>query len=477
MCRSEARPDPLDLDTSRQKVDAAFFHTKDAPTDGRPHWVDQCLPCEFKNRKRGNELDPFDDREDSNIESSALLRKKSRGQIISYADLLFALQQRTFLFMLLIIGRRFRLLRWDRSGVVTTKSTDYFKHPDLLCDFLWRFSHSSSTALGFDPTAIRLPLRPNLTNEMDDIAIELEKVAVDHTNRPLDEALPDGFVFTYVLELFKNSIAIKEWPRHQLSITDDNGDKHHYLVGKPTFRASGAVGRTTKGYVAYDVQAKRLVWLKDTWRAWYEDIEREGDVLLRLNKAGVSNVPTVICHGDVGKRKREHLASDDVPRGHADPTCPAPPRCRADCSMRHHRHYRVAIEEVCLELKKYVEAQQLVTVVLECIIAHMGAATSEDFDVNVLHRDIVDSNIMIYPRVRVREDGGLALVWTGMLIDWDLSKPIMGPNERSLARQPICTANWQFTSVNLLMNSRQPVRSCDDLESFLLILVYYAMRY
>ena len=82
MCPSEARPDPLDMDSTRQKVDAAFFRPEDAPTDGRPHWVDQCLPCEFKNRKEGNKLDPFDDRKFYNLESVAKLRKDTRGQIV-----------------------------------------------------------------------------------------------------------------------------------------------------------------------------------------------------------------------------------------------------------------------------------------------------------------------------------------------------------------------------------------------------------
>ncbi len=42
---------------------------------------------------------------------------------------------------------------------------------------------------------------------------------------------------------------------------------------------------------------------------------------------------------------------------------------------------------------------------------------------------------MIYPTVKQTEDR-LEVVWTGMLIDWEMSKPIVAPLE---ARQPGCT--------------------------------------
>ena len=492
MCRSEARPDPLDLDSTRQKVDAAFFWPNDAPANGCPCWPDLVLPAEFKNRKRGNREDPFDDRPCADLESDALRRKENRGQINSYSELAQALQFRAFLFMLLIIGRRFRLLRWDRSGVIITESTDYFRFPDLLCEFLWRVSHASSAELGFDTTATRLPLRPDLTNILDDILEELRPRMVDHDPRELAAELRDGYVFKHALDLFAKSLSVKEWPRYQLTMEDDEGESRSFLVGKPVFQMRGAAGRCTRGYVAYDLARRRLVWLKDTWRTWYTGVEMEGDVILRLNAAGIKGVPTVECHGDVEDHctltavwwERQNPRPDDSPssaeaedsqadgddslsdsteqtgnkrkRESPPPESDAPsdPQLRLDSPVRHRRHYRLVLDEICLELKEFTDARQLVNIFLDCIdgnvtqpsfswpcsltlcfVAHYHAASSPDLDIHVLHRDITDSNIMIYPNVQETDDR-IEVVWSGMLIDWEMSKPIVAPLE---ARQPGCT--------------------------------------
>ncbi|EJF60928.1 hypothetical protein DICSQDRAFT_170784 [Dichomitus squalens LYAD-421 SS1] len=528
MRRSESRPDSISLDVTRQKVDAAFFKPEDAPNDGRPHWIDQYLPVEFKNRKQGNKFDPFDDRTHGIVEADAILRKQSRGQVISYAELLLALQHRTFLFMLLIVGRRFRLLRWDRSGVIITRSTDYYKKPELLREFLWRVSYASPDALGLDPTAVRLPRTPRNISELQGILADLEKRAVDHTPRQLESPFPKNHVFRYVLDLFKGSIAVEEWPLYHLWISE-----RCFLVGKPVSPSHGVAGPGTRGYVAYDVKEKRLVWLKDTWRTWYDGVEAEGQVLGRLNDAGVRGVPTVICHSDIGNQvtttgrlwEKKHPLPDAHP--HTDPpplfsssttppfpvasgsvnrrsetgksrgkdnkkrkresldthyTTPTPlepqdgyvPRFRVDCPIEHRKHCRIAFGEVCFPLKEFLNAQQLVHIILQCIYA----AASHKLQVHVLHRNITDRNIMIYPRLKNTKPGvAPAVEWTGVLIDWASSKPIVGDNELHYARQPVFIGCWQFASANLLTNSLQPVKNADELESFLYVLIYYAVRY
>ncbi|TBU26889.1 hypothetical protein BD311DRAFT_798067 [Dichomitus squalens] len=467
-------------------------------------------------RKEGNKYDPFDDREQAQTDTDAKKRKASRGQIITYADLLFYLQHRVFLFMLLVIGRRFRVIRWGRSGILVTRSTDYYENPKLLCEFLWRISSQPQEALGLDPTATRLTLRPNLTNEMDDVLDALRKLAVDHNPRTLDEPLPDGYVFQYVLDMFAESIRCPEFPRYELRIID-GGKTHKFLVGKPAYRGSGALRGCVRGWVALDLERKRFVWLKDTWRPWSESIEKEGDVLLRLNKAHIEGVPTVVCHGDVEeqdtvtaiwwghetaprtfavtdtpvldggsqtadvletrnnekKRKRDSPELGDPNASSQTGEGDITPRFRANCPLQDYRHYRLAEKEVCLPLKRFQDARQLVGLVMVCIVAHYDAAASDELKIHVLHRNTIDSHIMICPKIV----SGLELVWKGLLIDWELSKPIVGPNERSQARQAMCCVDWQFTSVSLLVDGSQPVRICDDLESFLLILIYYAVRY
>ena len=117
------------MDKDGQKIDAALFYDKDAPKDGRPHWADQLVSIEFKKGKES--FDPFDDSK-VNLETDVITRVKVREQIISYAELVFHVQQRTFLLMLLVMGRKVRVMRWDRSGVVTTRPIDYVEDWKLL---------------------------------------------------------------------------------------------------------------------------------------------------------------------------------------------------------------------------------------------------------------------------------------------------------------------------------------------------------
>ena len=55
------------------------------------------------------------------------------------------------------------------------------------------------------------------------------------------------------------------------------------------------------------------------------------------------------------------------------------------------------------------------------VIAHHQACTNPK--TLRLHRDISDDNMLIYPRIRTEDGKGLSIVWTGLLIDWELSKP------------------------------------------------------
>ena len=102
---SEKRPDPKNSESTGQKVDAGFFHEQDAPADGRPHWAEQVVPAEFKDRKRGNNHDPLDDK-GPNFESQAESRKEVRAQIITYSELVFKLQHRVFVIMIVVMGRK-----------------------------------------------------------------------------------------------------------------------------------------------------------------------------------------------------------------------------------------------------------------------------------------------------------------------------------------------------------------------------------
>ncbi|KAI0631751.1 hypothetical protein C8Q77DRAFT_158005 [Trametes polyzona] len=511
LSESQDKPDKGDL--SGQKIDAAFFRPDRLPTDGRPHWADQMVAVEFKTHD--TQKDPFDDRGEDTVEGDSNGRREVRGQLIEYAEQVFKYQHRTALFMLLVLGRRFRFLRWDRSGTIVTQSVDYYEQPQVLCEMLWRMAHLSDEQLGCDPSATRL-----CRTDADYITMNALSLPhaedLDHTD---DAEVPDaeGYrVFRYVREMFTRSIQ-GDWPRYRLEVVQD-GKKFLFLVGKPVYHAAGMAGRGTQGFVAYDLQRKRFVWLKDAWRAHYDFVDQEGTILLQLNSTKdakgnpdpVENVPTVVCHGDVlGQTTRtpdfwemKHKATSAQCTASSPSAHPTQPpssgrsrdeetsasakgkkRSRAEaektapaldgCPLRRHMHYRLVVEEVAMPLRDFKGGYQLLTIIIDCIIAHKDAVDKA----KIMHRDISGGNILIYPRVTSLEGSEKkSVAWGGLLADWELSKPIGGVHD-DCARQPERTGTWQYMSVAILLDHSKVVELSDELESFFHVLLYYALRY
>ncbi|KAM5541559.1 hypothetical protein V8D89_004749 [Ganoderma adspersum] len=511
MAESEQKPDHKSIDKNKQKPDAALFFAHACPTDGRPHWPDQLFSIEFKDDSLSN--DPFDDGQGI-VAADAKKRTAVRAQVIGYAELLFAVQQRTVVFMFLIIGRKFRVLRWDRAGTIVTTAVDYYDNWELMCDILWRISQLTPAQMGFDESATRLHPDNALWSAMD-AAAKPHSDDVDEAERELtDDEVGETPTFTYVRSLFRESL-VPQWPRYCLNVPDGEHERQ-FLVCKPTFRTDGMAGRGTRGYVALDCTTGRFVWLKDAWRAHYLFVDKEGDVLAQLNdeQHQVPHVPTLVCHGDIAgqetishlwwarrhpilplnaegprtaprsshtlaepsssslKRKRED--DDDRWTSRPGPVDGNGSQTRSDCPLRQHQHYRVVVEEVALPLIGFRSGKQLVSIVYDCVKGHYYAMDKA----KIIHRDVSGGNILILPkRMFMKKRGRYWIKWTGLLVDWELSMPVESNVPLTLARQPERTGTWQFMSVGLLDRLSRIVTAVDELESFLHVLHYYSVRY
>ncbi|KAH9849440.1 hypothetical protein C2E23DRAFT_888169 [Lenzites betulinus] len=507
---AESQHAPDKEDESGLKVDAAFFRPDFVPNDGRPHWADQVICVEFK--AQGN--DPYDDRPTESLDASADKRKGVRGQIIDYAEQVFLYQHRTALYMLLIVGKMFRMLRWDRSGTIVTRAVDYTEHPDVLLEMLWRMSLQNDEQLGLDPSAERLLETDDGYKSMDAAAVPRPS-DVDHTaDRKLaaDEIIPDNFVFRYVREEFRKTLA-SGWPRYCLEVPDGETVRK-FLVAKPAFRSYGMAGRGTRGYVAFDLKTERFVWLKDAWRVHYELVDQEGTVLDHLNTVGVLYVPTLACHGDIRDQttrtpefwELKNPLPAPIPatssssatllqvtpaRKPSEPSAPPPKTLkrriselddsddaepREDCPLRRHKHYRIVVQEVCMPLIRFESGKQLLQIVLTCIIAHRDAV----LNAKIMHRDVSGGNILILPSiVNYPVSGNRQVKWLGILADWELSKPVLDKRITPQARQPASerTGTWQYMSVATLNNHSKVVETSDELESFLYVVLYHGVRY
>ena len=354
MARSDVKPQKGD--TTLQKVDVAFYLADDAPSDpvssNEPRWHTMQIPVEFK----GSTLkDPFDDNLAADApQGSAMERQASQGQMISYASQVFQYQHRVFLFSVIIMRNFARIIRWDRSGTVFTERFDYLKNPERLGVFFWRYSLASAEQRGFDRTAV-LVSPGSLDYQL------MDRVASD------DERLEFR---DYAREKFKESLAHPFFGRWKLSIVQKlpegaNGPEEvkYYLVGAPFFQATGTAGRGTRVFVAVVCgpaeTSKRFVCLKDAWRVDHDGIDPEGDILATLNTLGISNVPTLLNHGDVGE---QHTMTDRLYKE----LCPD--ATLSDSPYRSHTHYRMAVDEVCLPLSEFKNGRELVELIRDCFI-------------------------------------------------------------------------------------------------------------
>ena len=292
----EESPDPSSIDGDEQKVNGALFFDKDAPTDELPHWADQLVPIEFTHWHKSP--DPFDNsaaRLKTNIDSQMQIRDR----ITSNADLVFNIQHRTFLIMLLVVGCRVRVLRWDRSGVATTQAIDYVSEWEWFREVLWRISVLARYApecLGMDPTATRIRAGDWRWKIMEDAARERDTDVDEGVRELQDDELLGPFSWKYIRTLFRMSL-VDNWPRFELTVPDkkEASGLRRFLVCRPYFSARGVTGRGTRGYPALDMCTGEFTWLKDAWRVNYDDVEKEGDILARLNNNDkkIDYVPTL----------------------------------------------------------------------------------------------------------------------------------------------------------------------------------------
>ena len=94
------------------------------------------------------------------------------------------------------------------------------------------------------------------------------------------------------------------FPTCKIHVVDESTGRSTDLIVNRLFAAHSPVtGRATRAYLAYDVAAKKLVFLKDTWRYATPDLPAEYKTYQLLQEHGVRNIPEVLFGGDVAHSK------------------------------------------------------------------------------------------------------------------------------------------------------------------------------
>ena len=138
--------------------------------------------------------------------------------------------------------------------------------------------------------------------------------------------------------------ATKGWPIYCLLIEspwapdgravqpNDPVETHCVLVGRPLFSSPSMMGRGTRGFVGWDIDADRQVFVKDSWRADSPRLCSEMEIYYELwrdeesHDVEQTHIPTALGGGDVRNLKKNQrtltqglvvLPTSEVPRVHS----------------------------------------------------------------------------------------------------------------------------------------------------------------
>jgi hypothetical protein len=312
------------------------------------------------------------------------------GQLTAYATAILSAQYRTHTFMVFIINRYARLIRWDRSGAVFTSRIDFDKESHLF-DFFIRYDIADREARGHDITVTP-------ASSQDVLLAQANVPELQGANEFLDVTIKD----------------------------------QHFIISSPESTPHIPVGRWTRASFAYDKHNGRRVLLKDSWRVVLEGVKPEGEVYHLLHEKRVPNIPSYSLADDVGNVAYHQTRTDKIVDDHNFELRDH----RSHWKLTSHRHYRIVLPSVGRRLETFSCTRECVQAMfaalkgkmtiflaichnLTRIIAHKAAC-----EAGVLHRDISPGNILIFGKGERgdSDDQHELTIEGGMLIDWDLSK-------------------------------------------------------
>ncbi|CAL1715090.1 unnamed protein product [Somion occarium] len=415
---------PFELEDARKKKVTSKSHRKFV---GRAAYSWSLLPGEAKIKEDGFGLG-----DELNLPDTKASRR-TRGQFAEYIAEILYRQHRQFTFAFYIYKNWARFFIVDRVASVTTPAFDYVKDPYTFLKFFYRLAQADASAQGYDPTV-------TLASSTS-ISTLKEHMSTDHgAIQPfIDDAMNDAFAY--------ESTSI--WPLYEVQVCDhDTGNISYFLIGKPRTPSTSLYGRATKGYIAFDLIAHDFVWLKDTWRLASLHSHPEWEVYEKLKAAGVENTATMRTGGDVYDPKLQRTLSQEY-LSHA--------------RLKPRIHCRLVVNEIGCPLETYETSHDLIYVVLCALQAHEDAWVKA----GILHRDISDNNILIF-----FVDGRRC----GLLIDWDLCKYASELQERK-ATHKNRSGTWQFISALRLRCPKKYCEVADDIESFVHVINWCALRY
>jgi hypothetical protein len=281
----------------------------------------------------------------------------TRGQMTIYATEAFAHQTRLHLFQILVCGKRARFLFFDHSGAIVSDAFNYTsrKGSYLMARFIWTYNHMSSLARGWDESIQRATVEEETAfkSAMDEFLGNMNNP--EHPQRLLPHA-EDTISPSYPIL----KVTVKEEVYDDSGEVTRSGNAVEVIIQRPFFRHFSAIGRATRGYIAYHLKLQRLMFLKDTWRVVHHMLTPERSICAMLKSVGNAFVPDVLCGGDV-QANGEHdttqceswLQLQTLPVGHGE--------------LRLFKHHRL-LQELLYPISSARNSKEVVQAFYHCLL-------------------------------------------------------------------------------------------------------------
>ncbi|EKM53551.1 uncharacterized protein PHACADRAFT_211233 [Phanerochaete carnosa HHB-10118-sp] len=372
-------------------------------------------------------------------------------------------QHRTHIFMLHVSQSAARLSRWDRTGCIVSEPIDLTRNLYELQNIVFRLAYLSPLDQGFDdqvklasPQQIKRlrkyePGNVYLVEHRDNILDNADEYPIYEISCPaINPTLADDL--TKLRVLFPNlggmggedSDEDSEAGLLRVNVPFPRKMKK-YLIGRPATTRRPLAGRSTVGYVVYDLAEDRMSFLKDQWR-WLDEMRSELDTLKYIRGRGVLGVARLEAGSDI---EHHRTRSQHLMRG-------LPYSDNAVARV----HTRLVTSNVGRPLGTAATSSELLRYVACARYAHECAWKYA----GVLHHDISDGNILI----DVESDDAF-------MNDWDVAMfrdYIKRKHERDAF-----SGTWAYASALVLQYPKKPIEVEDDIEAFVWLIVYMAIRY
>ncbi|KAI0309227.1 hypothetical protein OF83DRAFT_93967, partial [Amylostereum chailletii] len=215
--------------------------------------TDSCHSAEMFIDRIALKDDPFRDPEAEEGRQKISFQRTSERCVSSrrkqayHAFTTFDTLTRHFLFSVLLLDDKARLIRWDRSGAVVTELFKWNEANSPLAEFLARFDSLSPEQKGLDPT-VSCPSADNLAFART--SFERAGVRIPSDENPI-----------------------------QICVQDEiSGAKVSYVcyLTRPT--SGDVAGRASAGFLSVRLTDGVIVWIKDSWRSDHPSMPKESDI-------------------------------------------------------------------------------------------------------------------------------------------------------------------------------------------------------